>query len=537
MTAQNLALKHPYTSNGSQTVFDYDNYIWDKSHLRLAVFNAAGVAQPDLVVDVDYTVQNVGVAGGGTITLTTALTSGWKLVILYNYPVEQTFDLTNTIRVFTADHETALDKIVYGMLTLKEQLARAVLVPEDGSVTSTEYLQDVQANRTAAEAAQALAESARDDAEAAWDSISPISAAIATVAGISSAVSTVAGIQAAVSTVAGIQAAVSTVATSNASVVAVAGSIANVNTVAANISSVIDAANNIPKANLSATTDPGVGDDAADGYQAGSLWVNVTLNKVFVCADATNGAAVWNNVSGGVTDGDKGDVVVSSSGTVWTLDTVTVAKGGTGATDAATAFSNLKQAATTSATGVVELATTAETTARTDTSRAVTPESLQGLMGGGTNVSLSGTSTVLSTSIPSWAKKVTVILNNVSLSGTSVPKIQLGTSVSYVNSGYTSYACAAAPVNPYAFVTSSTSGFALSAGNATIAQFVKCEFTLLTGNTWVWSACGGINNGSLTFGVSAGGSISLGGVLTRAQILTDNGSDTFDSGSATLFWE
>lgn len=158
-------------------------------------------------------------------------------------------------------------------------------------------------------------------------------------------------------------------------------------------------------------------------------------------------------------------------------------------------------------------------------------------IGGGTNVSLSGTSTVLSTSIPSTAKKVTVILNNVSLSGTSFPKIQLGTSVSYVNSGYTSYACAAAPVNPYAFVTSSTSGFALSAGNATIAQFVKCEFTLLTGNTWVWSACGGTNNGSITFGISAGGSVSLGGVLTRAQILTDNGSETFDSGSATLFWE
>jgi hypothetical protein len=35
--------------------------------------------------------------------------------------------------------------------------------------------------------------------------------------------------------------------------------------------------------------------------------------------------------SGGLSDGDKGDVVVSSSGTVWTLDTVTVPKGGTGA--------------------------------------------------------------------------------------------------------------------------------------------------------------------------------------------------------------
>ena len=44
--------------------------------------------------------------------------------------------------------------------------------------------------------------------------------------------------------------------------------------------------------------------------------------------------------------------------------------------DAATAFGNIKQAATTFATGVVELATQAETQAKTDTTRAVTPSGL-----------------------------------------------------------------------------------------------------------------------------------------------------------------
>ena len=44
--------------------------------------------------------------------------------------------------------------------------------------------------------------------------------------------------------------------------------------------------------------------------------------------------------------------------------------------DAATAFGNIKQAATTSATGVVELATQAETQAKTDNTRAVTPSGL-----------------------------------------------------------------------------------------------------------------------------------------------------------------
>lgn len=52
--------------------------------------------------------------------------------------------------------------------------------------------------------------------------------------------------------------------------------------------------------NLSATTDPGVGDDSADGYSVGSKWVNVSLDKVFECLDASSGAAVWaqTNASG-----------------------------------------------------------------------------------------------------------------------------------------------------------------------------------------------------------------------------------------------
>lgn len=47
------------------------------------------------------------------------------------------------------------------------------------------------------------------------------------------------------------------------------------------------------KINRSATTDPGVGDDIADGYTVGSLWINVTLDRIYQCVDNTAGAAVW----------------------------------------------------------------------------------------------------------------------------------------------------------------------------------------------------------------------------------------------------
>jgi len=56
---------------------------------------------------------------------------------------------------------------------------------------------------------------------------------------------------------------------------------------------------------------------------------------------------------------------------------VAIADGGTGASNAAAAFANLKQDATSSATGVVELATDAEAQTGTDTTRALTPANLQ----------------------------------------------------------------------------------------------------------------------------------------------------------------
>ena len=62
----------------------------------------------------------------------------------------------------------------------------------------------------------------------------------------------------------------------------------------------------------------------------------------------------------------------SAANTHGVTGTLAIGNGGTGQTGAANAFGALKQAATSSATGVVELATTGEADTGTDTSRAVT---------------------------------------------------------------------------------------------------------------------------------------------------------------------
>ena len=50
---------------------------------------------------------------------------------------------------------------------------------------------------------------------------------------------------------------------------------------------------------LDATTNPTVNDDAVDGYEVGSLWFNISTSKVFQCLNATTGAAVWVELTGG----------------------------------------------------------------------------------------------------------------------------------------------------------------------------------------------------------------------------------------------
>jgi hypothetical protein len=62
-----------------------------------------------------------------------------------------------------------------------------------------------------------------------------------------------------------------------------------------------------------------------------------------------------------------------TSGSVTGITDIAIADGGTGASTAATAFSNLKQAASETATGVIEIATAAEVAAGSDATRAVVP--------------------------------------------------------------------------------------------------------------------------------------------------------------------
>jgi hypothetical protein len=140
------------------------------------------------------------------------------------------------------------------------------------------------------------------------------------------------------------------------------------------------------------------------------------------------------------------------------------------------------------------------------------------------------------TGIPSWVKRITVMLNGVSTNGTSNIQIQIG-SGSFTTSGYTSSSANIDGTNATT-VSSGTSGFLIYVGNVTAASSGSgvCTINLITGNTYV-------HQGQIMRTSTAGlvtlstGFLALGGTLDRVRITTVNGTDTFDAGSINLLWE
>jgi len=157
------------------------------------------------------------------------------------------------------------------------------------------------------------------------------------------------------------------------------------------------------------------------------------------------------------------------------------------------------------------------------------------LISGTANTTTSGTS-IDFTSIPSWVKRITVMFNGVSTSGTSPVQIQIG-STSFSTSGYLSGASYASTAGTYG---TSTSGFVVDAPGAAVAAYSRYGnviLTLFSSNTWTSQGNAYSNGNGGTISASAGGSPALSGALDRVRITTVNGTDTFDAGSVNILYE
>ena len=156
----------------------------------------------------------------------------------------------------------------------------------------------------------------------------------------------------------------------------------------------------------------------------------------------------------------------------------------------------------------------------------------------GTIASATGQTSIDFTGIPSWAKKITVMFLGFSTSGTSIVKIQLGTSGGIQTTGYGGTVSLVNACGGAATAYVSGAGFEIerspTAASTRYGSIVLNSFDTTSGN-WVCTGAIGYSD-AVSYNSTAGGK-TLAAALTQLRITTANGTDTFDAGSINIMYE
>ena len=155
------------------------------------------------------------------------------------------------------------------------------------------------------------------------------------------------------------------------------------------------------------------------------------------------------------------------------------------------------------------------------------------LLTAGTVVASTSGTSIDFTGIPSYAKRITIILNAVSTNSTSILQAQLGDSGGIETTGYNAVYFTNGAQAGY------TTGFPLQfTGSAAFALSGHLVLTLIDSSTNNWIGSGTIagtaSNNTCT---SFAGQKSTSATLDRVRITTTNGTDTFDAGSINILYE
>jgi hypothetical protein len=142
------------------------------------------------------------------------------------------------------------------------------------------------------------------------------------------------------------------------------------------------------------------------------------------------------------------------------------------------------------------------------------------------------------TGIPSWVKRITVMLNGVSTNGTSPVVARLGTSGGIVSTSY--FGSAGGCLNgasPLVVSLANGDGLYIAPdGNASYGRHGQILISNITGNSWSM-VFNGSDDGSLRSFWGCVSHSNLGGVLDRVRITTVGGANTFDSGLINIMYE
>ena len=144
----------------------------------------------------------------------------------------------------------------------------------------------------------------------------------------------------------------------------------------------------------------------------------------------------------------------------------------------------------------------------------------------------SGRSNLTYTDIPNWVRRLTLSFENISLSGTDNFILRIGPSSGLFTSGYASTCILVTDPNLVS-ASYTTNGYTIVGGLAAVALTGTITLTWVAGPSYILS-------GTLAAGTNTarilGGVITLPSELTQLTIIP-SGTNTFDSGTVTLYYE
>jgi len=146
----------PYTGNDTLDEYSYTFRVEDKSELKVWETPLGGT-KTLLTVDTDYTVNNIGTDGGGTITrIAGNLPTGSVWYIRANYPDTQLIEFGSQGAFFPDIHEAMADKLTFLVQQIDELQSRAVHLSESEALIANPELPTPVASKLIAWASDAL---------------------------------------------------------------------------------------------------------------------------------------------------------------------------------------------------------------------------------------------------------------------------------------------------------------------------------------------------------------------------------------------
>ena len=128
MTRSTPSNRADFVGTGTTGPFPFTFPVSDASHLVVIQTDLAGNETTP-----SYTVTGIGTASGGSITLTTALTTGYALMIKRVVPLTQPTSIRNQGAFYPEIHEDVFDRLTDIDQQQQEEIDRAIALPENMS--------------------------------------------------------------------------------------------------------------------------------------------------------------------------------------------------------------------------------------------------------------------------------------------------------------------------------------------------------------------------------------------------------------------